>query len=281
MSTESPSVQRIYDANIRMPQIRPYLADTIQHVSFAYEKSRLDLKASHKDTWFGRLWNVLNPLLLGCVYWLLVDVVFKGGSENAWETLAQILGGLFFFSLPSGALSLGARSIVGGGTFVFNTRIPRLILPIGSTISAFLNFWPSMAVYAVIHLMAGLPVGFQLLWMIPIVAMLTLIALGLATLFATLNVYFRDIASFLPYVTRIWMYLTPIIYHYTFFPERVRWVQQVNPLGGIFTSIQQVLIDGTNPALTGMLSGLGWTIGLLVVGVLLFLRRERDFAVRI
>ena len=281
MSTESRTVQRIYDAEIRMPPVRPYLADTLAHVTFAYEKSRLDLKAAHKDTWFGRLWNVLNPLLLGFVYWLLVDVIFKGGGDDPWETLAQILGGLFFFSFPSGALSLGARSIVGGGTFVFNTRIPRLILPIGSTISAFLNFMPSMAVYAVIHLAAGLPLGMQLFWMIPILLLLCLISLGLATLFATLNVYFRDIASFLPYVTRIWMYLTPIIYHYTFFPERLRWVQLVNPLGGLFTSIQQVLIDGTNPALTGMLSALGWAVGILVTGVLLFMRRERDFAIRI
>ena len=142
-----------------MPEVRPYLAETIEHVMFAYEKSRLDLKAAHKDTWFGRLWNVLNPLLLGMVYWLLVQVIFSGGGDDPYRTLAQILGGLFLFSFPSGALSLGARSIVSGGTFVLNARIPRLILPIGSTISAFLNFVPSLLIYALIHVVAGLPIA--------------------------------------------------------------------------------------------------------------------------
>jgi teichoic acid transport system permease protein len=281
MPIETHPVQRIYDANRRMPPVRPYLADTLSHLTFAYEKSRLDLKAAHKDTWFGRLWNVLNPLLLGLVYWLLVQVIFKGGGDNPWETLAQILGGLFFFALPSGALSLGARSIVGGGTFVLNTRIPRLILPIGSTISAFLNFAPSLIVYAIMHLAARLPVGVQLLWLLPILFLLTITSLGLATLFATLNVYFRDVAAFLPYVTRIWMYLTPIIYYYTFFPEDVRWVQYVNPLGGIFIGLQEVLIDGNNPSFSYMLSAVAWASVLLTGGVYLFLRRERDFAVRI
>lgn len=277
----SRSVQRVYDADHRMPPVGPYIAETLAHLTFAYEKSRLDLKALHKDTWFGRLWNVLNPLLLGLVYWLLVDVIFGSGGDDSWKILAQILGGLFLFSLPSAALNLGARSIVGGGTFVLNTRIPRLILPIGSTISAFLIFAPSLLVYAVMHVVAGLPVGPELLWMIPLIFMLTVASLGLATMFATLNVYFRDVASLLPYVTRIWMYLTPIIYLYTFFPERYRWLLLVNPIGGIFTSVQEVLIEGSNPSPSHILSGLGWSVGLVLAGVYLFLRRERDFAVRI
>jgi teichoic acid transport system permease protein len=281
VASESRTVQRVYDASRRMPEVRPYLAETIEHVMFAYEKSRLDLKAAHKDTWFGRLWNVLNPLLLGMVYWLLVQVIFSGGGDDPYRTLAQILGGLFLFSFPSGALSLGARSIVSGGTFVLNTRIPRLILPIGSTISAFLNFVPSLLIYALIHVVAGLPIGPQLLWVLPILALLCVISLGLATTFATLNVYFRDVAAFLPYVTRIWMYLTPIIYLYTFFPEDIRWVQHVNPLGGLFTALQQVLIDGASPSASYVLSATGWSFGILVLGVYLFLRRERDFAVRI
>ncbi len=282
MSRDAQPVQRIYDATHKTPPIRPYLTETLSRVAFAYEKSRLDLKALHKDTWFGRLWNVLNPLLLGLVYWLLVEVIFnRGGGGSSLEVLAQILGGLFVFALPSAALNLGARSIVGGGTFVLNTRLPRLILPIGSTISSFLMFAPSLLVYAFIHVVAGLPIGPELLWVAPLIVLLTLLSLGLATLLATLNVYFRDVASLLPYVTRIWLYLTPIIYLYTFFPERIRWLQHLNPLGGIFTSLQQVLIEGSNPSITYLASGLAWSIGLPLAAVTLFLRKERDFAVRI
>lgn len=264
-----------------MPPVKPYLAETFTHLQFAYEKARLDLKAAHRDTWFGRLWNILNPMLLGLVYWLLVVVIFKGGGDSPMRVLAQILGGLFLFSLPSGALSLGARSIVGGGTFVLNTRIPRLILPIGALISATLNFLPSLGVYAIIHVIAGFPIGLQLLWMVPIVILLGVISLGLATAFATLNVYFRDVASFLPYVTRIWMYLTPIIYLYTFIPERFRWGIVANPIGGVFTSWQQVAIEGTTPSVEFIGSAAVWALVLLAGGFYLFLRREREFAVRI
>ena len=70
------------------------------------------------------------------------------------------------------------------------------------------------------------------------------------------------------------MYLTPIIYLYTFFPEDIRWVQHVNPLGGLFTALQQVLVDGASPSASYVLSATGWSFGILVLGVYLFLRRS-------
>lgn len=276
---------RVYDAHRRLPPILPYLKETFAHLQFAYEKARLDLSGAHKDTWFGRLWNVLNPLLLGVVYFLLVVVIFGSGDsffdDYALKTFTQIVGGLFLFGLFSGALSLGARSIVGGGTFVLNTRLPRMILPIGSVISAFLVFLPSLLVYAVFHLIARYEVGFHLLWSIPVILILTLISLGMAMIFATLNVYFRDVASFLPYVIRIWMYLSPVIYLYTQVPDSLSWAVQVNPIGAIFVAWQQILFEATAPSVGSLGISLGWAIATLIIGGLMFMRREREFALRI
>lgn len=284
-STAKPTITRVYDAERRLPPIVPYLTETLSHLQFAYEKAKLDLKAAHKDTWFGRLWNVLNPLLLGVVYWMLVVVIFGRGDSvfgrEGLRTLTQILGGLFLFTLPSGSLALGSRSIVGGGSFVLNTRLPRMLLPIGSVISAFFNFIPSLAVYALLHLVSGYEVGLHLLWSIPLVAILVFISLGLAMLVATLNVYFRDVASFLPYLTRLWLYLTPIIYLYDNVPSALQWALYVNPIGTLFTAWQQMLFDGRGPDPAYVLVALGWALLSLVVGGLMFMRREREFAVRL
>lgn len=280
-----PTVTRIYDAERKLPPIRPYLTETFSHLQFAYEKARLDLRGAHKDTWFGRLWNVMNPLLLGLVYWLLVLVIFGGGGSpfdhTGLQTLTQILGGLFLFTLPSSSLALGARSIVSGGSFVLNTRLPRMLLPIGSVISAFLNFAPSMAIYALLHLVSGYPIGFHLLWTLPLIMILTLTSLGLAMAVATLNVYFRDVASFLPYLIRIWLYLTPIIYLYDNIPSILRWALYVNPIGSLFAAWQEVLFKGTAPSFLFIGAAVLWALASLVVGSLLFMRREREFAIRI
>lgn len=284
-SNGTPTVTRIYDANRRMPPILPYLADTLSHVQFAYEKARLDLRGANKDTWFGRLWNILNPLLLGSVYFLLVVVIFGGGGDifdkQGLQTFTQIVGGLFLFSLLSASLTQGARSIIGGGTFVLNTRLPRMILPIGAVISAFLAFVPSMVVYAVFHLIADFPIGVHLFWILPIVTILVLLSLGMAMIVATLTVYFRDVASFLPYVVRIWLYLTPIIYLYTNIPASLEWTLNVNPIGVLFASWQQVLFEGRSPTPGYLLISVGWAAAAVVIGALMFMRREHEFALRL
>ena len=110
---------------------------------------------------------------------------------------------------------------------------------------------------------------------------LLLLTTGLAMLTATGNVYFRDIASFLPYVTRIWLYLTPILYLYSEMPSSVEWMIYANPLGAIFVTWQQVIFEGVTPDIAYLLTGLAWSIGLFLIGFFMFLRKERDFAIRI
>ena len=281
MTTEAKRPTRVYDAKHRMPPILPYLSETLGHLQFAYQKALLDRRGAHKDTWFGKAWNVLNPLLLGMVYWLLVIVIFERGGDDGLAVLTQIVGGLFLYQVPSASVNLGARSIVGGGSFVLNTRLPRMLLPISSVVMAFLNFAPSLAVYAVFHVVAGYPIGPHLLWGIPILALVVLLSLGLALAIATLQVYFRDIASFLPYVIRIGMYLSPVIYLYTAYPDGLEWAIFVNPLGAMFASWQQVLFEGTAPSATFMLAGLAWAGSAIIGGTLLFLWRERYFAIRL
>lgn len=276
---------RVYDADHKMPPLRPYLVDTFTHLRFAHEKAKLDLRASHKNTWFGRIWNILNPLLLALVYWLLVVVIFGSGGSifdlAGLRVLAQIVAGLFLFSLPSAALSLGARSIIGGGSFVLNTRLPRMILPIAAVDSALLTLWPSLAVYLLFHAAAEFPFSIQMLWVLPIVTVLTIISIGLSMIAATLTVFFRDIASFLPYLLRIWMYLTPVIFTYDRIPDSLQWGIYLNPIGCIFSIWQQVLFEARFPDTHFLIISLFWTFFTPIVGILLFLRKEREFAVRI
>ena len=58
-----------------MPPLIPYFRELWRRREFAFELSRTDLRAQHFNTVFGQLWLVLNPLLLACVYFVLVDIL--------------------------------------------------------------------------------------------------------------------------------------------------------------------------------------------------------------
>ena len=69
-----------------------------------------------------------------------------------------------------------------------------------------------------------------MLWAFPILAFLVVFALGMAMLVAAVQVYFRDMANFLTYFTRIWLYASPVIYYADEVPERFKPILMANPL---------------------------------------------------
>jgi teichoic acid transport system permease protein len=107
------------------------------------------------------------------------------------------------------------------------------------------------------------------------------LASGLAMLLAAVQVYFRDLSSFLPYVLRIWLYVSPILYYYDEVPSKYKPILDANPLTALLASWSDILQKGKAPPLSWLLVGLAWAVAMFVIGAAFFTSREREFAVRI
>lgn len=262
-----------------LPHLGRYFAGVWSKRRLVWALAQAAVKAGHLDTWFGRLWTVLNPLLLGLTYYLLIGVIL--GKDTTFEYLATLLGGLFAFYFTRSAVGSGANAIIKGGAMVRATSVPRMILPLSSVAIALRTYFPTLLVYVLFHVVGGLPITPALV-MVPVMILIhTIINTGLALLFATSTVYFRDTSSFLPYLLRIWMYLTPVLYLYHEIPQRIRPYMELNPLYRLFSAWQQVLFEGSFPSLANLAIALGWAIAMFVLGSYLFLTKEREFAVRL
>jgi teichoic acid transport system permease protein len=260
--------------------MRSYLRELWRRREFAWEFARTNMRAQHLDTNFGRLWLILNPLLLAGVYFILTDIL-RSGRHRPAHFLEHLIAGIFAYYFVSGSVREGARTVTKGGRLVLNTAFPRILLPISSVIGHFLRFLPTLGVFAVLLVVSGLPVGPHLLLVIPLVVLFTCVAAGLSMFVSTLQVYFRDLAQFLPYLLRIWLYLSPILYYAENVPHRYRIFIWLNPIGALMTGWSDVLIKGHVPSVQVWAVGTAWAVGLLVVGGLFFISRERDFAVRL
>jgi ABC-type polysaccharide/polyol phosphate export permease len=131
------------------------------------------------------------------------------------------------------------------------------------------------------HGIAGLSVGPHLLWVLPLLALLFLFALGGALLVAAVQVYFRDLTSFLTYALRIWLFASPILYYAEDVPERYKPILWINPLYPVLTSLSDVTNAGHNPSAALLAAATAWSLAALVVGSLFFVSREREFAIRL
>jgi teichoic acid transport system permease protein len=120
-----------------------------------------------------------------------------------------------------------------------------------------------------------------MLWAIPILLITILLALGLAITISCINVYFRDIASFLPYLTRSLLYLSPVLYEASELDPKLRLLEIVNPMFPILDSWSSALVYGQMPETSSLLQALAWALGIFLFGTYFFLSREREFAVRL
>ena len=264
---------------VGLPPLGPYFRALWARRQFLYELARTNLRAQHFNTTLGQLWLILNPVMLGVVYFTLVYIIRSGGRGSIF--LAHLMLSLFAFRLVSTSVSRGARSVVGGGKLILNTAFPRLLLPLESVLESFMRFLPTVVVYAIVHAAVGLPVTASLLWAIPIIALITVFGAGAAMFTATSQVYFRDLTNFLPYFTRIWLYTSPILFYAEDVPQRLKPILLLNPMYPMLGALNNVVIEGKSPGALLIALSFCWAFAAILAGTLFFISREREFAIRL
>lgn len=285
-----PRIQVFEPHRASLPQLGPYIREFWRRRSFAFELAKFGDKAEYLESNLGKVWLVLNPLLLAIVYYLLVAVL-RGGSNKGTglTTLAHILIGLFTFYFAQNTINNGAMSITSGGRLILNQAFPRTLLVLSSSISSFWQFLPTMPVYLGVVIIGKifypetkLPLlNINYLWVPLIVVLLALTSFGMALIFATMNVYFRDTSKLLSYTTRIWLYASPVLWLPSMVHGWHRAILYINPLGPALGATSNVWIEGKAPTLAQLVGMLVWALLALAAGGYFFISRERDFAVRI
>jgi len=261
-----------------LPPMRDYLRSLWSRRTFIAEFSRSELREQNYGSVFGQLWLILNPLLLSAVYFLLIYVI--GGSSDSTR-FGHLTGSLFLFYLIANSLTGGVKAITSGQRLILNTSFPRIMLPISATVIALFKFIPTVLVFVVIHAVIGLPYSWQMLWAIPIFFIALVMSLGMAILISCINVYFRDISSMLPYLTRSLLYLSPVLYEAVNISERIKKVEIANPIFYLLDSWSRVVVHAQAPTKMGLIHASIWALAIFFIGSYFFLSRERDFAVRL
>jgi lipopolysaccharide transport system permease protein len=117
-----------------------------------------------------------------------------------------------------------------------------------------------------------------MLW-IPCFVLLTVItSLGAGLWLSAFNVRFRDVRYVIPFLVEIWLLATPIAYPSSLLPERWKTVYALNPMVGVVEGFRWALLrTGAAPGPMILVSSTAAVL-LLVSGVFVFRRLERNIA---
>ena len=255
-----------------------YVSELWRRREFIWFLAMGNFKARNASTTLGLFWWVLNPLLLSLVYWFIFGFIFPSDRD-----IIYLMSGMFVFHFTAQSLTGGANAVLQNRALLTNLKFPRLILPLANLLEGLVGFGVSLGLLAVLQFIGNqhFPSAVDLALLLAIVPLHFLFNLGLGSITARLAVPFRDINNFIPYINRVWLYLSPIIWPLTLLEsergQSFAPYAEANPMFALISVYRSALIgDPFDPRMF-----LEFTIWALVVGVLgvgLFVRYEGKIA---
>ena len=111
---------------------RSYIGELWQRRDFAVFLAVGNLRARNASTSLGLLWWVIDPILLGLVYFLVFGVILKTGRGDS-SFIAYLLSGMFPFYYTRAALQGGANSITQNARMLVLSIVAAIFLPLSAT----------------------------------------------------------------------------------------------------------------------------------------------------
>jgi teichoic acid transport system permease protein len=263
----------------KMPAVRPYLASLWARRRFVVALSRASIRGTHSSTALGSLWGLMDPLFQAAIYLFLFTVI-RGGRGRPGEFIPVLLAGIFLYRLTAGAINDGGRSIRNSKDLMLTSSFPRAILPLTSVYRGVVSFVPTIFVFVPVYIIFGVPPHKSLVLLPLLFAIQIVMNAGAALLVSTAAVFIKDTQNALTYLTRILLFITPVIYPVTLLPAELKAFLQFVPTYPLFATYQAV-IGGNHISGALVAAAAGWAIGLLLVGGYLFLRYEQAMASRL
>lgn len=236
-----------------------------------------DIKVRYKQTVLGAAWAVLQPVITMVVMSLIFGHFAKIPSDGVPYPLF-VFSGLLPWTFFTYAMTQASGSLINNANLISKVYFPRLIMPLAATVAGLMDFAIAFVVLILLMLYYHvMPTASVLL--VPVFVVIALIsALAVGIWFAALSVQYRDIRYTVPFLTQIWLYLTPIVYPSSATSGAFRVILALNPMAGAVEGFRWALLGGRGADGFSMITSNIVTVVILIAGLFYFRRMEQRFA---
>jgi lipopolysaccharide transport system permease protein len=215
----------------RLGRYRDLLATLSSHrINVRYKQSKL-----------GALWAVLQPFAMMLVFTAVFARLVHVPSEGVPYALFAYAG-LLPWTCFSGAVANSTNSLVGHAQLVTKVFFPREILPLSYVIAGGVDLLIGSAVLVGLAVFYRVPLTAELVYVVPIVALLGAYALACGLVLSAVQVRFRDVGVALPIALQLLMFASPVLYPLRVVPAGWRSLYLLNPLAGLIDGFRRSVL---------------------------------------
>lgn len=241
-----------------------------------------DLTAVYKQTIFGPLWFVIQPLVTTVVFTIIFGNVAQIPTDGI-PMFVFYLSGTVLWNYFQGVLNHGASSLIANTNLLQKVYFPRLIIPLSGVITQLAHLALNFLVFLGFYLWffwrgSDFAPNLWLLALPLLVLQCGLMGLGFGLWVSAVTIKYRDLKFALPFISQLWMYATPIVYPASIVVNPVtRRILWLNPMTALVEFFRHAFTGQGEAILRGY--GLSWLVTLCVLlsGLLFFNKTQRNF----
>jgi ABC-2 type transport system permease protein len=246
---------------------------------------KTDFKLRYQGSTLGYLWSLLRPLLLFATLYVVFTVFLPLGKGIPHYPVYLLLGIVlwnYFTEVTTGSVA----AIVGKGDLLRKINFPKYVIILAGSFGALINLVLNFVIIAIFIIVGHVEVSWHALILLPLIAELFVLALGVAFFLSALFVRFRDISYIWEVIIQAAFYATPILYSLSRVPHGAAKYLILSPMAQIIQDARHALVTPAAGTVGTVYGGDAWIwgipIGLTVVvavcaGVY-FRKRSRYFA---
>lgn len=255
------------------------LAELWEYRELLYFLTWRDIKVRYKQSVLGAAWAIIQPFVAMVVFTVFFGKLANLGPEGVpypiWNYAAMVPWTYFAF-----ALTQSSNSLVASSALLKKIYFPRLVVPIAATLSGLVDFMIAMLVLIPMMVFYGYAPTWNTFYLIPLVFLTFVTSFGVGLWFSALNVQFRDVKHAVPFLVRMWFFLTPVVYSASDKITDPTWmaVYSLNPMVGVVEGFRWALLGlDTKPGPMILVSALVAS-AIFAGGLFYFRRMEKTFA---
>lgn len=257
-------------------ETKKFVTDIVNYRQYIIYAAKTDLQAEVANSYLNRLWWLLEPFFNMIVY----VVVFGNVMGNSVENYATfIFSALLMWNFFSKTVNYSVKLVRNNKEIISKVYVPKFVLLISNMFLNMFKLLFSLIVLVIMLFVFHVPVGVNVIWVIPAYIMMVLLAFGVGMIFLHFGVYVDDLSYAVGILLNMLMFLSGIFYEVmTTLPEPLNILMMcMNPVAVFIDTMRNALLYNTiaNLPLLGMWTAFSFV--LCCIGVHIVYKNENGY----
>ena len=234
--------------------------------------TKREFKERYVGTSFGHLWHFISPLITILIYTIIFSDFMKMKLkivDNSYSYSIYLISGLLAWTAFSTTVLRLNTSFFDKASIIKKINIPMYTFQLSIVLTELFLFIISMLLAIGFLILVHQPVTITFLWLIPLMLLQSIFALGLGVIFSLFTPFFKDLKEIVPIIIQLWFWITPIIYLKEMLENKYPFLLTYNPFFYFSNAYQNIFLYSKAPSLKAIIVMLILsTISIVVAGYL-------------